>query len=191
MTLCTHYDHHCCGRLPLVRLPKAASTFKSRSTPEKSHGCFDLFGGCWLFCLLPTSKLTQKDKSTQNEIFLMPIPTTVRCPKKEPFKLLALCFQQKVTRQDLCAYWAKVPILRTAALTKILGNIGSLLTFLFSPESTMSGYARYSDAHDRKYGDPHPVPIVPCTAETLGDLGRLVFDFDQEEVWITTWPQPG
>ncbi len=49
----------------------------------------------------------------------------------------------------------------------------------------------YSDALDPKYKEPHPVPIVDASEETLKDYGRLVWDFDSEEVWIETWPQPG
>ena len=49
----------------------------------------------------------------------------------------------------------------------------------------------YTDAHDPKYGEPRQVPIIPYTSETIKEYGRLVHDFDAEEVWITTWPQPG
>ena len=63
------------------------------------------------------------------------------------------------------------------------------MIFFFS--FTMSGYTSYSDAHDPMYGEPHLVPIVLCTEETIREYGRLVHNYDAEEVWITTWPQPG
>ena len=49
----------------------------------------------------------------------------------------------------------------------------------------------FKDAHDPKYGQPHLVPIIPCNENTFREYGRLVYDFDAEEVWITTWPQTG
>ena len=55
----------------------------------------------------------------------------------------------------------------------------------------MSGYASYSDAHDSKNAEPHLVPLIPCNENTFREFGRLVHDFDNEEVWITTWPQTG
>ena len=54
-----------------------------------------------------------------------------------------------------------------------------------------SGYASYDDAHDVKYGEPFPVPLIVANASTLESYGRIVEDFDKEEVWITTWPQLG
>ncbi len=33
--------------------------------------------------------------------------------------------------------------------------------------------------------------MVTCTEKTIQEYGRLVHDFDSEEVWITTWPQTG
>eukprot|EP01135_Chromosphaera_perkinsii_P011361 Nk52_evm6s2391 gene=Nk52_evmTU6s2391 len=56
----------------------------------------------------------------------------------------------------------------------------------------MSGHASYADAlNEDKYGEPHHVPIVIATEESLRGYGRIVRDFDAEEVWITTWPQQG
>ena len=55
----------------------------------------------------------------------------------------------------------------------------------------MSGYASYDDALDPKYGDPFPVPIVKATEETLKGYGRIVRDFDKEQVEITPWPVKG
>ena len=59
------------------------------------------------------------------------------------------------------------------------------------PNYSMSGYASYSDSHDSKYAEPHLVPLIPCNENTFREFGRLVHDFDNEEVWITTWPQTG
>lgn len=36
----------------------------------------------------------------------------------------------------------------------------------------------------------HKVPLLKATADSLKDFGRLVTDFDAEEVIIETWPQP-
>ena len=55
----------------------------------------------------------------------------------------------------------------------------------------MSGYASYDEAHDAKYGSPHKVPIVIGNKASLQGYGRLVHDFDEEVVEITTWPQLG
>ena len=55
----------------------------------------------------------------------------------------------------------------------------------------MSGYASYDDALDPKYGDPFPVHIVKATEETLKGYGRIVRDFDKEQVEITPWPFKG
>ena len=55
----------------------------------------------------------------------------------------------------------------------------------------MSGYTSYADALDPKYGEPFPVPIVRATEETLKGYGRIVRDFDKEEVEITPWPVKG
>ena len=76
--------------------------------------------------------------------------------------------------------------------TKVFFSV-KLCSCIFSIFSriSMSGYASYSDAHDAKYGEPHQVPIIPCTSESIKEYGRLVHDFDAEEVWITTWPQTG
>ena len=43
----------------------------------------------------------------------------------------------------------------------------------------------------QQYTPHHTVPLLPCTEETIQEYGRLVYDFDSEDVWITTWPQPG
>jgi hypothetical protein len=51
--------------------------------------------------------------------------------------------------------------------------------------------ASYDEAHDPKYGDPFPVPIVMATTETLKGYGRIVTDFENEEVEITPWPVQG
>lgn len=55
----------------------------------------------------------------------------------------------------------------------------------------MSGYASYDDALDPKYGDPFPVPLVVANEETLKGYGKIVTDFEKEEVEITVWPQKG
>ena len=55
----------------------------------------------------------------------------------------------------------------------------------------MSGYASYEDAHNPKYGEPYDVPLYLATEECLQDYGMVVRDFDKEDVWIETWPQPG
>jgi len=55
----------------------------------------------------------------------------------------------------------------------------------------MSGYVSYDDALDPKYGDPHPVPIVIATEETLKGYGTIVTDFDATKVEITPWPVKG
>ena len=55
----------------------------------------------------------------------------------------------------------------------------------------MSGYASYDDALDPKYGDPFPVSIVKATEKTLKGYGRIVKDFDKEQVEITPWPVKG
>lgn len=55
----------------------------------------------------------------------------------------------------------------------------------------MSGYGNYTDAHDPKYGDPFPVPIVMATKETLKGYGTIVRDFDACKVEITPWPVKG
>jgi len=55
----------------------------------------------------------------------------------------------------------------------------------------MSGYVSYDDALDPKYGDPHPVPIVIATVETLKGYGTIVTDFDATKVEITPWPVKG
>ena len=49
----------------------------------------------------------------------------------------------------------------------------------------------FKDAHDPKYDEPHLVPLISCNESTFREYGRLVHDFDAEEVWITTWPQTG
>ncbi|XP_060587685.1 uncharacterized protein LOC132743176 [Ruditapes philippinarum] len=51
--------------------------------------------------------------------------------------------------------------------------------------------ASYDEAHDPKYGDPFPVPIVMATTETLKGYGKIVTDFENEEVEITPWPVQG
>ena len=49
----------------------------------------------------------------------------------------------------------------------------------------------FSSLFFRQYTPHHTVPLLPCTEETIQEYGRLVYDFDSEDVWITTWPQPG
>ena len=55
----------------------------------------------------------------------------------------------------------------------------------------MSGYASYDDALDPKYGDPHLVPMVTASHETLKGYGTIVTDFDAAKVEITPWPVKG
>jgi len=55
----------------------------------------------------------------------------------------------------------------------------------------MSVYECYDDAFDPKYGDPHPVPIVMATKDTLEGYGTIVDDFEDAEVDITPWPVKG
>ena len=55
----------------------------------------------------------------------------------------------------------------------------------------MSGYACYDDALDPKYGDPHVVPIVIATENSLEGYGKIVTDFEAENVEITPWPVKG
>ncbi|KAK3604361.1 hypothetical protein CHS0354_000921 [Potamilus streckersoni] len=55
----------------------------------------------------------------------------------------------------------------------------------------MSGYASYDDAFDPKYGTPFEVPIILATEESLKGYGKIVSDFDQEQVEITPWPVSG
>ncbi|XP_013418496.1 uncharacterized protein LOC106179424 [Lingula anatina] len=54
-----------------------------------------------------------------------------------------------------------------------------------------SGQASYDDAHDPKYGPPHPVPIVTANETSLKGYGTIVTSYDDTEVEISTWPQPG
>ena len=54
-----------------------------------------------------------------------------------------------------------------------------------------TGFASYDDALDPKHGAPHDVPLIIATDESFKDFGRLVHSFDDEEVWITKWPQEG
>eukprot|EP00164_Ancoracysta_twista_P002346 GFYU01003100.1.p1 GENE.GFYU01003100.1~~GFYU01003100.1.p1 ORF type:complete len:292 (+),score=80.40 GFYU01003100.1:130-1005(+) len=54
-----------------------------------------------------------------------------------------------------------------------------------------SGYATYDDAHDAKYGEPHPVKCVVGTAENLKGYANIVYDYDKEDVIIERWPQLG
>ena len=55
----------------------------------------------------------------------------------------------------------------------------------------MGVFDLYADAHDPKYGAPHEVPLKICTPESIAEYGRIVHDFEEEEVWIVTWPQQG
>ena len=41
-----------------------------------------------------------------------------------------------------------------------------------------------SDVNDPKYGDPVDVPLIIATEENVKEYGRLVRDYDKEEVWI-------
>ena len=41
-----------------------------------------------------------------------------------------------------------------------------------------------SDVNDPKYGDPVDVPLLMATEENVKEYGRLVRDYDKEEVWI-------
>ena len=55
----------------------------------------------------------------------------------------------------------------------------------------MSGSPSYDDVHDPKYGKPYKVPMVVASDETLKGYGKIVRDFDKEEVEITPWPVSG
>jgi hypothetical protein len=55
----------------------------------------------------------------------------------------------------------------------------------------MSGSPSYDDAHDPKYRKPYKVPMVVASDETLKGYGKIVRDFDKEEVEITPWPVSG
>ena len=55
----------------------------------------------------------------------------------------------------------------------------------------MNGSPSYDDAHDPKYGKPYKVPMVVASDETLKGYGKIVRDFDTEEVEITPWPVSG
>jgi hypothetical protein len=46
----------------------------------------------------------------------------------------------------------------------------------------MSGYASYDDALDPKYGEPYKVKLVDANEETLKGYGKIVTDFDKEEL---------
>ena len=48
--------------------------------------------------------------------------------------------------------------------------------------------AAFSDAHEKDY---YEVPLILGTDESLKGYGRIVHDFDAEEVWIEQWPQTG
>ncbi len=54
-----------------------------------------------------------------------------------------------------------------------------------------SGFASYENAHDAKYRNPVDVPLKLATEAALRDYGRIVQDFEAEEVWITPWPVTG
>lgn len=55
----------------------------------------------------------------------------------------------------------------------------------------MSFLEDYADAHDPCYGEPHQIPLKIASEETLKGYGRVVRDFENEVVEITTWPQQG
>jgi hypothetical protein len=44
---------------------------------------------------------------------------------------------------------------------------------------------------DPKYGEPYKVKLVVANEETLKGYGKIVTDFDKEEVEITPWPVNG
>ena len=37
----------------------------------------------------------------------------------------------------------------------------------------------------------HEVPLIRATEENFKPFGRLVYDYDTEDVWLVTWPQQG
>ena len=45
-----------------------------------------------------------------------------------------------------------------------------------------SGHADYSNAHDKSLKKPVKVPLKIATEESVKDYGRIVRDFDTEEV---------
>ena len=49
----------------------------------------------------------------------------------------------------------------------------------------------YADAHAVNNAPPHDVPLKLPTVENLKDFGRIVHDYDKEEVWIEPWPSFG
>ncbi|XP_071154080.1 uncharacterized protein [Mytilus edulis] len=55
----------------------------------------------------------------------------------------------------------------------------------------MSGYASYDEALDPKYGDPYQVSLVVADENSLKGYGKIVTDFEKEEVEITPWPVGG
>ena len=55
-------------------------------------------------------------------------------------------------------------------------------------ENSMFDVSIYADAHDQP---SLMVPIVRATPETLSGYGKLVPDFDSEEVILSTWPKTG
>ena len=54
-----------------------------------------------------------------------------------------------------------------------------------------TGPSPYDDAFISKYGAPYEVPLIIATEESFKDFGRPVHCFEDEEVWITRWPQEG
>ena len=64
------------------------------------------------------------------------------------------------------------------------------LTNNMANTTTTSG-PDYQDAHDAKYGKPHLVPLKIATEDNIKQYGRFVTSFEEEEVWIATWPQQG
>ena len=55
------------------------------------------------------------------------------------------------------------------------------------PTQGLYGYTfeLFKDAHDAKYAEPVQVPLYLPTEETFAQYGRLVTDYDQEEVQLS------
>jgi len=53
----------------------------------------------------------------------------------------------------------------------------------------MSGYARYDNLSDSI--DTYNIPIIPANNETFKQYGKLITDYNNEEVIIEKWPTTG
>jgi hypothetical protein len=53
----------------------------------------------------------------------------------------------------------------------------------------MSGYKEYNNLLMDSYPNRHRVPIMKATEDNFKQYGRFVYDYDSEQVIISTWPQ--